>query len=59
MASTNSRKIFVNLPVRDLKKAMNFFSTLGFTFNKQFTNEQGAVLQNLHEAGIVRHEQSH
>ena len=45
MASrTNSRKIFVNLPVRDLKKSMSFFSTLGFTFNPQFTDENGACM---------------
>ena len=44
MARTNSRKIFVNLPVRDLKKSMDFFSALGFEFNQQFTNEQGACM---------------
>ena len=33
MPETNSRKIFVNLAVRDLKKSMAFFSTLGFEFN--------------------------
>jgi hypothetical protein len=32
-----SRKIFVNLPVRDLKRPVDFFSQPGFTFNKQFT----------------------
>ncbi|WII72612.1 VOC family protein [Bdellovibrio sp. 22V] len=38
------KKIFVNLPVKDLKKSMQFFSQLGFEFNKQFTNEQGACM---------------
>ncbi len=37
-------KIFVNLPVSDLKKAMNFFSELGFTFNPMFTNEKAACM---------------
>jgi uncharacterized protein len=37
-------KIFVNLPVQDLKKSMAFFSSLGFTFNNHFTNEDGACL---------------
>ncbi len=32
-----SRKIFVNLPVRDLDKSVEFFTTLGFEFNPQFT----------------------
>lgn len=33
------RKIFVNLPIRDLKKSVEFFSKLGFKFNPQFTDE--------------------
>lgn len=36
--------IFVNLPVKDLNKSMEFFKKLGFTFNKQFTNEKAASL---------------
>ena len=44
MARTTSRKIFVNLAVRDLQKSMDFFTALGFEFNKQFTNEQGACM---------------
>ena len=32
-------KIFVNLPVKDLSKSIEFFTKLGYTFNKQFTNE--------------------
>jgi uncharacterized protein len=38
------RKIFVNLPVKDLKKSMAFFGKLGFTFNKQFTDETAACM---------------
>jgi len=37
-------KIFVNLPVKDLQRSKSFFSSLGFTFNKQFTNENAACL---------------
>ncbi|WP_200974968.1 VOC family protein [Echinicola sp. 20G] len=37
-------KIFVNLPVKDLKKSMEFFKHLGFTFNEQFTDEKAACL---------------
>ena len=39
-----SKKIFVNLPVRDLKKSMDFFRTLGFTFNPQFTDQTAACM---------------
>ena len=39
-----NRKLFVNIPVRDLKKSMDFFSSLGFTFNKQFTDEKAACM---------------
>jgi predicted lactoylglutathione lyase len=33
-----SRKLFVNLPVSDLQRSIDFFETLGFTFNTQFTD---------------------
>ncbi len=36
--------IFINLPIKDLTKSMNFFKALGFDFNKQFTNEKAASL---------------
>ena len=44
MAATASRSIFVNLPVRDLKKSMAFFSGLGFQFNQQFTDDKAACM---------------
>ncbi|HEY1097836.1 MAG TPA: VOC family protein [Myxococcota bacterium] len=34
-----SRMIFVNLAVENLKRSVDFFTTLGFTFNAQFTSE--------------------
>lgn len=37
-------KIFVNLPVKDLKKSINFFTQLGFNFNPQFTDEQATCM---------------
>ena len=37
-------KIFVNLPVQDLKKSMEFFTKLDFTFNAQFTDETAACM---------------
>lgn len=39
-----TRKIFVNLPVKSLPRSKAFFEALGFSFNPQFTNEQGACL---------------
>jgi predicted lactoylglutathione lyase len=35
---TNPRKLFVNIPVRDLQQSIDFFEALGFTFNTQFTD---------------------
>jgi predicted lactoylglutathione lyase len=37
-------KIFVNLPVNDLARSMEFFRKLGFTFNAQFTDETAACM---------------
>ncbi len=34
-----ARQTFVNLPVKDLAKATEFFTRLGFTFDQQFTSE--------------------
>jgi predicted lactoylglutathione lyase len=39
-----SRKIFVNLPVKDLDKSKAFFGKLGFTFNPQFSDETAACM---------------
>ena len=33
-------KIFVNLPVKNLNKSVEFFNKLGFSFNQQFTDVQ-------------------
>src|SRR5688572_15116092 len=32
------RKLFVNIPVRNLQRSIEFFEALGFTFNTQFTD---------------------
>ena len=31
-------KLFVNIPVNDLQRSIDFFEALGFTFNPQFTD---------------------
>ena len=36
---TTNRSIFVNLPVKDLDRSVEFFTSLGFEFNPEFTNE--------------------
>jgi predicted lactoylglutathione lyase len=48
-----NRKIFVNLPVRDLKRSMAFFGKLGFEFNPQFTDENAACMIVSEEAFVM------
>lgn len=38
------KKIFVNIAIGDMQKSQAFFKQLGFTFNPQFTNDQGACM---------------
>jgi predicted lactoylglutathione lyase len=42
------KSIFVNLPVKDLKRTREFWTTLGFSFNEQFSDERALCLV-LHE----------
>jgi uncharacterized protein len=39
-----NKQIFVNLAVRDLPRSRAFFNSLGYSFNEQFSNEQGACM---------------
>jgi predicted lactoylglutathione lyase len=39
-----STRIFVNLPVQNLDRAVGFFAKLGYTFNPQFTNENATCM---------------
>ncbi len=39
-----ARQIFVNLPIKNMSRSQAFFKGLGFAFNPQFTNEQGACM---------------
>lgn len=39
-----NRQIYVNLPIRNMERSKAFFGKLGFSFNPQFTNEQGACM---------------
>lgn len=37
-------KIFVNLPVKNLNKSIEFFTKLGFSFNQQLTDETATCM---------------
>jgi predicted lactoylglutathione lyase len=37
-------KIFVNLPVKNLKSSVDFFTKLGFTFDPKFTDETATCM---------------
>lgn len=39
-----ARKIFVNLPVKDLQKSVAFFTALGFAFNPKFTDDTATCM---------------
>jgi predicted lactoylglutathione lyase len=53
-----SRKLFVNLPVKDLKKSIAFFTALGFSFNPQFTDETATcmIISEENYAMLLTHE---
>lgn len=36
--------IFINMPVQNLKRSVEFFGGLGFTFNEQFTDEESTCM---------------
>ena len=37
-------KIFVNLPVKNLNSSVEFFTQLGFSFDRQFTDETATCM---------------
>ncbi len=50
------KQIFVNLPIKNMARSQAFFRALGYEFNEQFTNEQGACLvlgENLYAMLLV------
>ncbi|CAN5242789.1 VOC family protein [soil metagenome] len=44
MAGAQAKKIFVNLPVKDLDRSVDFFTKLGFKFNAQFTDKNATAM---------------
>lgn len=53
MATTRSRKVFINLAVEDLQRSVDFFTALGFEFDPQFTDEQGTCMILSEEAFVM------
>lgn len=39
-----AKQLFVNLAVKDLKKAIDFYTKLGFKFNPKFTNDDATCM---------------
>ena len=53
MATPISRKLFVNLAVRDLPRSVEFFTELGFTFNPNFTDGTATCMIVSEEAFVM------
>lgn len=53
MSTAVSRSIFLNLPVSDVARAMDFFGKLGFTFNMQFTGPTAAAMILNDQASVM------
>jgi uncharacterized protein len=53
-----STKIFVNLPITDLKRSMDFYKALGFNFNPHFTDDTAAcmIISEHNFAMLLTHE---
>lgn len=39
-----TKQIFVNIPVKNLEASMDFFQTIGFSFDQRFTDENAACM---------------
>jgi predicted lactoylglutathione lyase len=44
MSALTASSIYINMPVKDVKKSIEFFSSLGFAFNPQMTGEDAACM---------------
>lgn len=45
--------IYLNLPVADLKKSMDFYTKIGFTNNPDFTDDKAAAMVLSDEIGLM------
>ncbi|GAB3694210.1 VOC family protein [Saccharopolyspora tripterygii] len=48
-----SMKTFVNLPVKDLRRSVDFFTALGFTFDAEFTDENATCMVISEESFVM------
>lgn len=48
-----NKQIFINLPITDLKKSMDFYTAIGFVNNPQFTDDSGACMALSEEIFIM------
>lgn len=39
-----ARKVFINLPVKNLERSVSFFTKLGFSFDPQFTDDKATCM---------------
>ena len=53
MPDRHSRRLFVNLAVRDLERSKEFFTKLGFSFDPQFTDDKAACMILGEEAFVM------
>ena len=53
MKTNRARKFFVTLPVRDLKRSVEFFTRLGFEFDPRFTNGEATCMIVSQEAFVM------
>src|SRR5260370_15456507 len=56
MADKHSRKIFVNLAVKDLKRSMEFFKELGFGFNSAASHQIAILCGFVHSSQLFHQE---
>src|SRR5690349_11243104 len=40
----HTTQVFFNFPVKDLKKSIEFYTKVGYTFNQQFTDETATCM---------------
>jgi uncharacterized protein len=53
MTQAKTRKLFVNLPVTDIKRSNAFFTKLGFQFNAQFSSDDTTCMVLSDEAYVM------
>jgi len=39
-----NKQVFINLPVKSLERSVEFYTKIGFEFNKDFTNENATMM---------------